>query len=169
MTTPAPLVKTPAVRIVEELFVGRAYLVELPVDANTVVVEGTSFPPDLKVPEFFPRVYSIVDKERSGSHAHRTGTEDEIMYVVSGLALVHIWDENAEHKIVELTPAGKGKKFEAVFIRSGLWHTVRYFPGTVLNVVASVHYDRDYYIEKPEQYFTPAGLSRYQADFAKLP
>lgn len=168
MSTPQVFVKTPAIRIVETLFGGRAYLVELPVDAHTVVVEGTSFPPELNVTEFSPRVYSIVGKKLSGSHAHRAGTEDEIMLVVAGEATVHLWDESGKHEEVTLRPATDGQKFWALFIRSGIWHTVRYKPHTALNVVASVHYDREYYVVDPADYFTAEGHALYLHDIISL-
>ena len=68
-----------------------------------------------------------------------------------------------------LQPAKKGERIQALFIPDGIWHTVRYAPGTVLNVVASVEYDRSYYVEKPEDYFVnPEALEAYRRDFPEL-
>lgn len=44
-----------------------------------------------------------------------------------------------------------------LLVPAGVFHTVRYLPGTVLNVIASCVYDRDCYIEDPNDYFTPEG------------
>jgi len=161
---------TPPATIVRSLMNGRAAVLEIPVNQHYAVLEGVGLPPELHFPVNFPRLYSVMNMARSGAHAHQPDTESEIMICVAGRATVHLWNEKGEHEVIPLVPAwvDGNEKFYALFISAGLWHTVRYNRGTVLNVVASCMYNRDYYQEEPAEYFTPEGLSLYQADFAKL-
>ena len=164
---------TPLARIERLLFGGRAAVLSLPVNTNYAILEAPKLPLEIGFPQSFPRVYSVCGVAKSGAHAHKEKTESEIMFVVTGEADIYLWDENGNQEIVRLSRAQTmGCGFHlAVFIKAGVWHTVRYRTNTltVLNVAASCIYDRGYYVEKPEDYFTPAGLERYRAEFAQLP
>lgn len=167
--------KTPAIKIVRDLGIGGACILELPVSHHHAIVQLDQLPEELGFPLASPRpVYSVMNPventfKGSGAHAHTVGTEKEIMFVPMGQATVYLWDQYGAHIVVELQPAKKGEKIQALFIPDGIWHTVRYAPGTVLNVVASVEYDRSYYIEKPEDYFTlPEALEAYRRTFPEL-
>ena len=157
---------TPQAHIKERLQIGNSCILLLPVNANYVVCEGPSLPPELGFSDRFPRTYSVVGMEKSTAHAHREGTEKEIMYVVAGQATVYLWDRQGRVTIIFLEPAKPGEQFRAIFVPAGIWHTVRYKPGTVLNVVASTIYDRSYYCEDPTVYFdTIKALRRYNETF----
>lgn len=158
---------TPCGRVVTTMLGGRAALVELPVSPTHAIIEAKRLPSELDFPPSFPRVYLVMDLDKSGSHAHKPGTESELMLVAAGEATVYLWDEEGNREKITLSRSYSVElgKHLAVFIKAGIWHTVRYRPGTVLLVAASCGYDRSYYIEKPEEYFTPVGFERYQRDF----
>lgn len=152
-------VKTPAIKVVRVLGLGKAAIVELPVSYHHAILQLNQLPEELGFPLVSPRpVYAVMNPADnsfpgSGAHAHAAGTEKEIMFVPMGKALVYLWDRNGAHQVVELTPPEEGERMQALFIPDGIWHTVRYEPGTVLNVSASVDYDRSYYVEDPAEYF----------------
>jgi len=163
---------TPLANVRRTLFNGRAAVLSLPVNTNYAILEAPRLPSELGFPQSFPRVYAVTAVPKSGAHAHQPGTESELMFVVAGHAIIHLWDENGNHEAIDLSRAvtmGAGYHV-AVFIQAGVWHTVRYDTTqiTSLIVAASCVYDSSYYIEKPEDYFTPEGLVRYHEVFDNL-
>ena len=167
--------KTPAIKIVRDLGIGGVRILELPVSHHHAIAELKEFPQELGFPLTSPRLYSVMNPlddtfPGSGAHAHSVGTEKEIMFVPMGLATVYLWDKHGGHVVVELQAPKKGEKVQALFIPDGIWHTARYKPGTVMNVVASVGYDRGFYNENPEDYFVGTeALQAYQRTFPELP
>jgi hypothetical protein len=81
---------TPMVEISEKHFHGRVAVLWMPFNEHYCILEGKTLPAKLAFPRNFPRTYSVVDVPKSGAHAHRPGTEKEIMVCLHGQATVAV-------------------------------------------------------------------------------
>jgi len=178
---------TPPAEIVAHLSYGLGAILRLPVDEYYGIVEPEKLPEELDFPPASPRLYCVADKKRSGMHAHKIGSEKEIMVCVAGTAIIHLMNKDGSHFQIVLSrendnkvsvrsisgahevkiniDADKKNHFFALYVPDGIWHTVLYSENTVLNVVASVIYDFSYYITDPEKYFTSEGLAQFMKTF----
>jgi UDP-2-acetamido-3-amino-2,3-dideoxy-glucuronate N-acetyltransferase len=109
---------------------------------SLAVTEAATLP---FVPQRLFTVFSVPSKEVRGEHAHRQC--EQLLTCVSGSVHV-LWDDGAERGVVVLDHPAK-----SLYLPPMVWGSqYRFEAGTVLCVLASMHYDATDYIRTYEEF-----------------